>query len=103
MNLNNFLCALEILSVFYPVRYNDQSFVVIVYIIKDQLSDNFHHLQLVISSRAILQDEYGGYHVIIVMSYHYSWKHVPVQDSLDSLKTVFFFQLAQGAIDNGDT
>lgn len=72
MNLNNFLCALEILSIYYP----------------DRQGDRFHHLQLTISSRAILQND---------------WQHIPVEDSLDTLKMVFFFQLAQAALDKGYT
>lgn len=30
-----------------------------------------------------------------------SWQHVPVDDTLDALKNVFFFQLAQAALDKG--
>ena len=31
-----------------------------------------------------------------------SWEHIPVEDALEVLKIVFFFQLAQAALDKGN-
>ena len=31
-----------------------------------------------------------------------SWEHIPVEDTLEVLKIVFFFQLAQAALDKGN-
>ena len=32
----------------------------------------------------------------------FSWQHIPVEDTLEALKIVFFFQLAQAALDKGN-
>ena len=31
-----------------------------------------------------------------------SWQHIPAEDTLEALKIVFFFQLAQAALDRGN-
>ncbi|XP_065919919.1 nuclear pore complex protein Nup133-like isoform X2 [Dysidea avara] len=68
--INNYLCALEMLSVFYL----------------DHQDESFRQMRLDISSRAVLEND---------------WTEFPMDDPLGTLKDVFFFNIAQEALDKG--